>query len=100
VEGILAVCFWVPGPVMHMIWGIGVAVSPGKRFTVLCPVFHKVVSYLRRSVFPDHTSPHFSFEMSFHIWCGSWCRFEVPRISSMRLLRIHRCLVAVTKEMS
>ena len=37
VEGILAVYFWTPGPVIHMIWGTEVAVSSGKRFTVVCP---------------------------------------------------------------
>jgi len=55
VEGILDVCFWIPGPVMHMIWGIEVAVSSGKRFTFLCPVFHKAATYLHRAVSPAGT---------------------------------------------
>ena len=90
VEGILDVCFWIPGPVMHMIWGTEVVVSSGKRFTVVCPVFHKASPYLRRAVSPDHNNSHCSFEMSFQIWCGSWCLTEVSRISSIRLFRIRR----------
>jgi hypothetical protein len=95
-EGILVVCFWMPGPVIHMIWGTKVA---GKRFTVLCPSVHRDSPYLRKAVSPpDHSNSHCSFEMSVQICCGSWYRTEVPMISSMRLLRIRRCLVAVSKE--
>ena len=46
VEVILAVCFWGPGPVMHMMWGTEAAVSSGKRFTVLCPAVHRTAPYL------------------------------------------------------
>ena len=99
VVGILAVCFWTTGPVIHMIWGVEVAVTSGKRFTVVCPTVHRVTPYLCRVVSPDHSNSHCSFEMSIQIWCGSWCRTEVPMISSIRLLRIRRCLVAVAKEM-
>ena len=82
-----------------MIWGVEVVVTSGKRFTVLCPTVHRTSTYLSRSVSPDHSNSHCSFEMSIQIWCGSWCRTEVPMISSIRLLRIRRCLVAVAKEM-
>ena len=71
VEGILVVYFWTPGPVIHMIWGTEVAVSSGKRFTVVCPTVHRVSPYLRKAVSPDHSKSHCSFEMSFQIWCES-----------------------------
>jgi hypothetical protein len=99
VVGTLAVYFWTPGPVIHMIWGVGVAVSSGKRFTVLCPTTHRTVSYLCRVVSPDHSNSYCSFEMSLQIWCVSWCRAEVPMISSIRRLRVCKCLVVVPKEM-
>ena len=81
-----------------MIWGTEVAVSSGKRVTVLCPTVHGDVSYLCNVISPDHNNSHCSFEMSFQIWCGSWCLTEVSRISSIRLFRIRRCLVAVAKK--
>jgi hypothetical protein len=99
VDGTLVVCLWAPGPVMHMIWGVWIAVSSGRRFTVLCPAVHRTVPYLRRIVSPDHNNSHCSFEMSLHIRCVPWCRAEVPMITSIRRLRIRRCLVAVAKEM-
>ena len=99
VTGTLAVYFWTPGPVMHMNWGVGVAISSGKIFTVLCPPAHRSAPYLRRTVSPDHSNSHCSFERSLHIWCVSWCRTEVPMISSILRLRMRRCLVAVAKEM-
>jgi hypothetical protein len=101
VHGILDVCFWDPDPSRHMIWGTEVAVSSGKRFTVLCPAAHRAVLYFRSAVSPDNSNSnsHCSFEMSFQIWCASWCLADLPRISSMRLLRIRRCLVAVAKDM-
>jgi hypothetical protein len=95
----LVVCFWTPGPVIHMVWGTEVVVSSSKRVTVLCPSSHRTEPYLCNVISPDHHNSHCSFEISFQIWCGSWCRTEVPRISSIRLFRIRRCLVAVVKEM-
>ena len=83
--------------VIHMIWGVGVAVSSGKRFTVLCPAAHRSAPYLCRAVSPDHRNSHCSFEMSIQILCVSWCRVEVTMISSIRRLRIRRCLVTVAK---
>ncbi len=88
-----------PGPVIHMIWGVGVGISSGKIFTVLCPPVHRAAPYLCRAVSPDHSNSHCSFERSLHIWCVSWCRAEVPMISSIRRLRMRECLVAVAKEM-
>jgi hypothetical protein len=99
VEGILAVCFWGPGPAMHMMWGTEVTVWSGKRFTVLCPTVHRTAPYLSNAISPDHSNSHCSFEMSLQIWCGSWCRADLTRIPSQCLLRIRRCLVAVAKEM-
>ena len=58
VTGTLAVYFWTPGPVMHMNWGVGVAISSGKIFTVLCPPAHRAAPYLRRAVSPDHSNSH------------------------------------------
>ncbi len=83
-----------------MMWGVWTVVTSGKRFTVLCPVAHRTASYLRRAVSPDHINSHCSFEMSLHIRCVSWCRAEVPMISSIRGFRIRRCLVSVAKEMT
>jgi hypothetical protein len=64
----------------------------------LCPADHRVEPYLSNVISPDYSNSHCSFEMSFQIWCGSWCRAEVPRISSIRLFRIRRCLEAVAKK--
>jgi hypothetical protein len=100
VDGTLAVFLWAPVPVIHMMWGVWTAVMSGNRFTVLCPAAHRAVSYLCRAVSPDHSNSHCTFEMSFHMRCVSWCRAEVPMISSIRRFRIRRCLVAVVKEMS
>ena len=71
VEGILAVYFWTPGPVIHMIWGTEVAVSSGKRFTVVCPSVHRVTPYLRKAVSPDHSSNEFDhFLLANGVHCG------------------------------
>jgi hypothetical protein len=99
VDGTLVVCLWAPAPVIHMMWGVWTAVTSGKRFTVLCPAAYRAAPYLCRAVSPDHSNSHRSFEMSLHIRCVSWCRTEVPMISSIRRFRIRRCLVAVAKEM-
>jgi len=61
----LAVCFWDPDPARHMVRWTVVAVSAGKRLTVLCPAVHRAAPY----------------------------------ISSMCLLRIRKCLVAVAMDM-
>ena len=55
------------------VWGTGVPVSSGKRFTVLCPAGHRTTPYFRSAVSPDHNNFHCSFEMSVQIWCGSGC---------------------------
>jgi hypothetical protein len=84
VDGTLTVCLWTPPPVIHMMWGVWTSVMSGKRFTVLCPAAHREAPYLRISVSPDHENSHCSFEMSLHVRCVSWCRTEVPMISSIR----------------
>ena len=68
-----------PGPAMQMMWGTEVVVWSGKRFTVLCPTIHNTAPYLCNAISPDHSNSHFSFEMSLQIWCGSWCRADLPR---------------------